>query len=185
MQAGTVLETVSEKRFKLKHKNLNLYAESHYEHEKEITHMGERSLDHLNRLVLLKEEIIESYGRMVSEVKDPELKNRLRSNQENHFKNMMAFSDRVMELGGQPKFDLGLHGIHEDMRHFENKRSNSTDLEAAKIALMAEQQDSEKLLSFDLSDEDSQSNELIERAVNSDKDNIRALEEYIKGVDIQ
>jgi hypothetical protein len=98
---------------------------------------------------------------------------------------MMAISDRVIELGGNPKFDLGLHGIHEDMRHFEGQRSNTTNLETAKTALNAEREDLERILSYDLSDEDSRSHELVDRAAGSDKDNIRALEEYIKRTEIQ
>lgn len=147
--------------------------------------MGERSLHDLSRLILIQEGMIESYGRFVTDAKDPELKSCMRTLQENHFKSMMAISDRVLELGGNPKFDLGLHGIHEDMRHFDNQRSSTTNLETAKTALNAEREDLERIQSYDLSDEDSQSHELVDRAASTDKDNIRALEEYIKGAEIQ
>jgi hypothetical protein len=147
--------------------------------------MGERSAHDLGSLVKKKEEIIESYGRMISEARDNDLKNCFRNIQENHFKQMMIFSDRVIELGREPKFDLGLHGIHEDMHHYDSSEKGDTDIQIARSALESEKLDSEILLSYDLSDEDSKSHDIVKNAVDNDRDNIRALEEYIRHSEIQ
>lgn len=146
--------------------------------------MNQRT-SHLNDLILNKEATIESYARMIDDVDDPVLKDRLKSIQENHFKQMMVFSDRVYEIGGRPNFKIGLAGVIDDMRHHRNRKNDTTDLENARIALNGERINIEKLSSYELNELDGTSLELLQMAANTNQENIKALEEYIQSFEIQ
>ncbi|NMA66559.1 MAG: ferritin-like domain-containing protein [Clostridiaceae bacterium] len=141
--------------------------------------MYERTIYSLNQLILNQEEMIESYGRMIKDIEDHELKKILKNIQESHFTQMMVLSDRIIELGGNPKFDIGLIGTIDDMRYNKDRKKALTDLENARVSLDAEKFLVEKLSFFGIDEIEKTSMELIQKSVNTQKDNIKQLEEYI------
>ena len=146
----------------------------------------DKSIQHeLNQLILRKEAMIESYGRMIGDVEDSRLKELLKSNQENHFKQMMMISDRVYDITGVPKFVTGVRGAMDNMRDHMERRDGGTDIENARIALKGELADSEKLSAYGNSDMDWISLEVVQESAHIDQENIRALEEYIGRPEIQ
>lgn len=147
--------------------------------------MYEKERYDLNRLILHHESIIEAYSRMIPDVEDEDLKSRLRSNQENHFRQMMVLSDRVYELGGVPKFETGVLGVMDDIRHHKSKKTEMTDLENARAALDTEKVNIDRLSAFGSGDIDNTSLELIQMGINSNSDNIHSLEEYINHKELQ
>lgn len=146
--------------------------------------MHERTASQLNHLIQNQEAMIEAYAYTISDVKDNELKSGLKTIQEKHFEQMMVFSDRVYEIGGNPKFKIGLSGVGEDMHHHREKRKDITDLEHIKIALERERKNTDKLSGFSMND-DPTSLELIQMAANRNRENIEALEAYIRHYEIQ
>jgi uncharacterized membrane protein YccC len=142
--------------------------------------MHERTVRELNEIVKDEQRMIEAYAYMIEDTQEPELKEELRRIQERHFQQLMAFSDRIYELGGDAKFKVGASGLDEDRRHYQDKRRDITDLERARKALTREQQQTERLSRFVLSDEDPSSLELIKLAANKNQHHIKALEEYIQ-----
>lgn len=141
--------------------------------------MYERTIDSLNQLILNQEEMIESYGRLIKDLEDHELKGILKKVQESHFAQMMVMSDRIIELGGEPKFDMGLIGTIDDMRYNHDRKKDLTDLENARICLDAEKFFVEKLSLFETDEIDTTSLELIQKSVNMQQENIKQLKEYI------
>jgi len=142
--------------------------------------MFNKSADILNNLVFSHEEMIESYARMIRDTEDDELIKILRTIQESHFSRMMALSDRIIELGGDPKFDTGFTGAMDDMRHNHDRKKDLTALETARICLDNEKYFAEKLSVFENDEMDSTSLELVQKAVNMQQENIRQIEEYIR-----
>lgn len=141
--------------------------------------MYQRSIRELNQLIMNQEEMIESYSRMIRDVEDPKLKKILMRIQESHFTQMMVMSDRILELGGNPKFVTGLVGVMDDIRYNKGRKDGLTSLENARIALDGERFNIEKLSVFATNEIDSTSLELLQKAVNMQHENISILEEYI------
>ncbi len=141
--------------------------------------MYQRSIRELNQLIMNQEEMIESYSRMIRDVEDPKLKKILMRIQESHFTQMMVMSDRILELGGNPKFETGLVGVMDDIRYNKGGKDGLTSLENARIALDGERLNIEKLSVFATNEIDSTSLELLQKAVNMQHENISILEEYI------
>ncbi|MCX7774341.1 MAG: PA2169 family four-helix-bundle protein [Clostridia bacterium] len=146
--------------------------------------MHERTIRDLNELIRRQEAMVESYARLAHDVKDDELRENFKVFQENHFKQMMVISDRVMELGGEPKFKVGLRGVMDDLRHRRGKK-DITDLETAKIAISGEKTDIEKIESYNLGEVDATSLEIIQKLIERDEENIKALEAFIQRFEIQ
>lgn len=147
--------------------------------------MRERTVLQLNGMIREEQRMIEAYAYLIGDTKEPELKDGFKKIQERHFVQMMAFADRIYELGGNPRFSVGASGISEDRRHYRDKNKDVTDLERARIALTREQKQTDRLSRFVLSDDDPSSLELIHLAANKNQDHIKALEEYIHHYEIQ
>ncbi len=141
--------------------------------------MNDRTRD-LNELIVSQEAMIESYARLIAKVKDTELKKTLKSLQESHFNQMMLISDRVVDIGEEPQYKIGLKGVMDDMRQKRSREKEMTDIDYAEIALDAERIIAEKHASFKLGEADPTSVELLHMTINEDEENIKALEEYIQ-----
>lgn len=146
--------------------------------------MHERTASQLNHLIQNQEAMIEAYAYTISDVRDNKLKSDLKTIQEKHFEQMMVFSNRIYEIGGNPKFKIGLSGVSEDMHHHHARRKDITDLEHIRIALEREKKNTDKLSDFSMSD-DPTSLELIQMAANRNQENIGALEAYIRHYETQ
>ena len=141
---------------------------------------GTDSNEVFNDLIKSQEVMVESYARIIGDVKSKELKELLKTAQERHFKKMMVFSDRLYEIGGNPDFHVGLRGALDDLRHRLDRRNDVTDLEIARIALKAEMLNAEKLAAQDREGVDPTSHEIFGAAIHFNEENIQMLEEYIK-----
>ncbi len=147
--------------------------------------MHDRTVRELNEIIKAEQGMIEAYAYMIEDTREPELKEGLKRIQERHFEQMMAFSDRIYEMGGNPRFRVGSSGVSEDRRHHRDKKKERSDVETARMALAKEQKETDKFSRFVLSDEDPSSLELIQLAANKNQENIKALEEYIHHNEIQ
>ncbi len=147
--------------------------------------MNERTKRDLKELIINQEVMIESYTRMIDKAKDDELKDFFRSLQENHFEQMMMISDRVIELGDEPKFRTGFTGVMDEMRHKKSKENKITDFDLAQIALDGERLNAEKHASFQLGEVDPTSLEILQMTINADEQNIKELEEYVQHYEVQ
>lgn len=142
--------------------------------------MDNKHLDTLNELLKGEEMAITSYSRFIQEARDEDLKNKLKEIQKDHNKHSQLLTERIIELGGTPKYGLGMTGVMADVKYaFESMggRSDHDILKSAKVGedqgvAMAEKVAHEKL--------DEKSMKLVHDIMQVDHDHIQSLEKLLE-----
>lgn len=145
--------------------------------------MIDRTISELNHFIRKEEEMIETINSTINNVEDTELKEILRTIQEDHFRQMMSMADRIYELGGHPKIETGIYGKDELLS--KKDKEHVTDLEQAQIVLEDEKDYKERLSAYTEHTMDKESLELIQRASHRGQKSIEALSDYIDRNQVQ
>ena len=141
--------------------------------------METANIETLNNLLKGEEMAITSYSKFINEASDESLKNEFKEIQKDHNKHSQLLSERIIELGGTPRYGTGIAGVMADAKYtFESMgdRSNHDILKEAwhgedQGVAMAEKVADDKL--------DEKSTRLVHDIMQVDHDHIKSLEKLI------
>jgi bacterioferritin (cytochrome b1) len=142
--------------------------------------MDNKTLDTLNDLLKGEEMAITSYSRFIQEARDEELKNKLKEIQKDHNKHSQLISERIIELGGTPKYGLGMAGVMADVKYAVESMGGRSDREILEGAKLGEDQGvamAEKVANDKL---DEKSLKLVHDIMQVDHHHIQSLEKLLE-----
>ncbi len=141
--------------------------------------MDENTINTLNDLLKGEEMAITSYSKFIHEASDENLKAEFKEIQKDHNKHSQLLSERIIDLGGTPRYGTGMAGVMADVKYaFETigQRSNHDILKEAwhgedQGVAMAEKVADDKL--------DEKSARLVQDIMQVDHDHIKSLEKLL------
>lgn len=147
--------------------------------------METRSLDTLNDLLKGEEMAITSYSRFIQEMKNDDLKNEFKEIQKDHNKHSQLLTERIIDLGGTPKYGTGFAGVMADVKYAFETINDRTDYDILKEAKLGEDQGvamAEKVASDKL---DEKSTKLVHDIMQVDHAHIKTLDKLLDQNKIQ
>ncbi len=142
--------------------------------------MDNKNLDTLNDLLKGEEMAITSYARFIEEARDEHLKNELKEIQKDHNKHSQLLTERIIELGGTPKYGVGMAGVMADVKYAIESMGGRSDHEILEGAKLGEDQGvamAEKVADGKL---DEKSMKLVHDIMQVDHDHIQSLEKLLE-----
>lgn len=141
--------------------------------------MEKRTVDTLNNLLKGEEMAITSYSKFIHEASDDSLEKQFKEIQKDHNKHSELISERIIELGGTPKYGTGMAGIMSDVKYAFESVGGRTNHEILKDAWHGEDQGvalAEKIADGKL---DEKSLKLVHDIIQVDHDHIKSLEKLL------
>lgn len=141
--------------------------------------METNTINTLNDLLKGEEMAITSYAKFIHEASDDSLKKQFQEIQKDHNKHSELISERIIELGGTPKYGTGMAGIMSDVKYAFESMGGRTNHEILKDAWHGEDQGvamAEKIADDKL---DEKSLKLVHDIMQVDHEHIKALEKLL------
>ncbi len=141
--------------------------------------MDMNTVDTLNDLLKGEEMAITSYSRFIHEASDEDLKKEFKEIQKDHNKHSQLLSERIIDLGGTPKYGTGMAGVMADVKHAFETMDQRTNHDILKEAWHGEDQGvamAEKVADDKL---DEKSARLVQDIMQVDHDHIKSLEKLL------
>lgn len=137
-----------------------------------------KSIENLNKALLNKYKIINSYDVLINRAFDERTKAEFRYIQENHKKHACKIANRILELGGVPVWVPGAIGIvSKEILKIKTKNMGTIDI--IKQAYESEDKsiyNSKKILSDEM---DTQSQEITQKVLSDEYNHLQILENLI------
>lgn len=142
--------------------------------------METKVLETLNDLLKGEEMAITSYSKFIQETRDEDLKNEFKEIQKDHNKHSKMLTERIIDLGGTPKYGTGMAGVMADVKYAFESAGGRTPREILEEARHGEDQGvamAEKIADDKL---DEKSLKLVHGIMQVDHDHIRSLEKLLE-----
>ncbi len=141
--------------------------------------MENHTIETLNDLLKGEEMAITSYSKFIHEASDDSLIKQFQEIQKDHNKHVELISERIIELGGTPKYGTGMAGVMADVKYAFESMGGRSNHDILKDAWHGEDQGvamSEKVADDKL---DEKSLKLIHDIIQVDHDHIKSLEKLL------
>jgi bacterioferritin len=139
-----------------------------------------RTIDILNDLLKGEEMAVKSYAKFINETTDESLKKQFQEIQKDHNKHAELIAERIIELGGTPRYGTGMAGVMADVKHSIESMGGRTDHDILKDAWHGEDQG--VALAEKIADEklDEKSLKVVHDIMQVDHEHIKALEKLLE-----
>jgi len=138
-----------------------------------------RTVETLNDLLKGEEMAVKSYAKFIQETTDESLKEKFREIQKDHNKHSELITERIIELGGTPKYGTGMAGVMADVKHAFESMGGRTNHDILKDAWHGEDQG--VALAEKIADEklDEKSLKIVHDILQVDHEHIKTLEKLL------
>lgn len=147
--------------------------------------MEEKAIRKLSQLLKSVEMGVENYDKFLNDVNDPVLKEKFKAFKDDYTNYSQQISNRIRELGGEPRKGSGIMGIMQEISYSARKMAGHTPMSILKSAHLNETinlEASQKILYEGIEKE---SYDIIENNMNKSRLHMQELQNLIREYEIK